>query len=62
MLVLSQKPGDTLSIGNDVKIKIVRIGPGAVRIGIEAPASMDIVRDGAKKDKNGKRTSKGVAK
>ncbi len=45
MLVLSRKPGERIMIGDDIAITIVRIGPNAVRIGIEAPRDMNIVRE-----------------
>lgn len=45
MLVLSRKVGEKLLIGSDVVITIVRIGDSHVRIGIEAPKSLNIVRD-----------------
>lgn len=45
MLVLSRKAGERILIGDDVAITIVRIGPNSVRIGIEAPKSMNIVRE-----------------
>jgi carbon storage regulator len=45
MLVLSRKPGERIMIGDDVKITIVRIGPNTVRVGIEAPRDMNIVRE-----------------
>lgn len=45
MLVLSRKPGERLLIGNDVVITVVRIGPNAVRLGIDAPGDMNIVRE-----------------
>lgn len=44
MLVLSRKPGEKIQIGPDIEITIVRIGPNTVRIGIEAPRGMNIVR------------------
>ena len=44
MLVLSRKAGERILIGDDVAITVVRIGPNSVRIGIEAPKSMNIVR------------------
>lgn len=44
MLVLSRKNGEQLLIGDDIVITIVRIGQGAVRIGVDAPDSMNIVR------------------
>ena len=45
MLVLSRKPGEKIQIGDNVTVTIVRIGPNTVRIGIEAPRNMNIVRD-----------------
>ena len=45
MLVLSRKPGEKILIGEDVTVTIVRIGPNTVRIGIEAPRTMNIVRE-----------------
>jgi carbon storage regulator len=45
MLVLSRKPGEKILIGDDVTVTIVRIGPNTVRIGIEAPRTMNIVRE-----------------
>ena len=45
MLVLSRKPGEKILIGDNVSVTIVRIGPNTVRIGIEAPRDMNIVRE-----------------
>ena len=45
MLVLSRRTGERILIGDDVAITVVRIGPNSVRIGIEAPRSMNIVRE-----------------
>ena len=45
MLVLSRKPGERILIGNDVTVTIVRIGPNNVRLGIEAPRELNIVRE-----------------
>lgn len=45
MLVLSRKPGERILIGDDVTVTIVRIGPNNVRIGIDAPRDMNIVRE-----------------
>jgi carbon storage regulator len=44
MLVLTRKVDERIHIGDDVTITIVRIGPGCVRIGVEAPPHMDILR------------------
>jgi carbon storage regulator len=45
MLVLSRKPGERILVGNDVKITVIRIGPNSVRIGIDAPGHLNIVRE-----------------
>ena len=45
MLVLSRKPGERILIGSDIAVTIVRIGPNNVRVGIEAPRSMNVVRE-----------------
>ena len=45
MLVLSRKPGERILIGDEVSVTIVRIGPNTVRLGIDAPRSMNIVRE-----------------
>lgn len=45
MLVLSRKAGERILIGDDVVINIVRIGPNTVKIGIDAPKSVSIVRE-----------------
>ncbi|MDP7275037.1 MAG: carbon storage regulator [Planctomycetaceae bacterium] len=45
MLVLSRKPGERVMIGEDVVVTIVRIGPNSVRLGIDAPREMNIVRE-----------------
>lgn len=44
MLVLSRKPGQKILIGDNIVLTIVRIGPNTVRIGIDAPKEMAIVR------------------
>jgi len=45
MLVLSRKPGERILIGDNVAVTIVRIGPNTVRLGIEAPRNMNVVRE-----------------
>ena len=44
MLVLSRKPGEQILIGDQVKITVVRIGPNTVRIGIDAPGDLRVIR------------------
>ena len=45
MLVLSRKVGERIVVGDKVTITIVRMGQGSVRIGIDAPGDMAIVRE-----------------
>ncbi len=44
MLVLSRKAGEQLLIGDSIVITVVRISSHDVRIGIKAPADVDVVR------------------
>jgi len=44
MLVLSRKLGEQLIIGDSVVVTVVRVGLDEVRIGIEAPREVDVVR------------------
>jgi carbon storage regulator len=45
MLVLSRKVGEKILIGDYIAVTVVRIAPGVVRIGVEAPDDMPIVRE-----------------
>jgi len=45
MLVLSRKVGEKLLIGKDISITVVRIVGGGVRLGIDAPQEMVVVRE-----------------
>ncbi|MEA4880161.1 MAG: carbon storage regulator CsrA [Synergistaceae bacterium] len=44
MLVLSRKPGETILIGDDIEISIVEVRGDTVRIGINAPRNITILR------------------
>lgn len=45
MLVLTRKPGQSLYIGDEIKITLHGIRGNQVRIGIEAPSSVKIYRE-----------------
>lgn len=45
MLVLSRKVGERILIGDHIAVTVVRVGQGSVRIGIEAPDDLTVVRD-----------------
>ena len=44
MLVLTRKVGEGIIIGDDIKLTIVEINGGAIRIGIDAPRDKKIHR------------------
>ena len=44
MLVLSRRRNETINIGSDIKITVKRVRGGEVRLGIEAPKDVRIVR------------------
>ncbi len=45
MLVLSRKTGERIMIGDKIAITVVRISQGTVRIGIDAPRDLSVVRE-----------------
>ena len=45
MLVLSRKIGERILIGDKIAITVVKIGHGGVRIGVEAPPELAVVRE-----------------
>lgn len=45
MLVLSRKQLDAIIIGDDIKITVVRIDRNQVRLGIEAPPHIPVLRE-----------------
>lgn len=45
LLVLSRRIGERIQIGVDVWLTILEIGPDVVRLGIEAPQSVRIMRE-----------------
>jgi carbon storage regulator len=48
MLVLSRKVGEKILIGDQIAVTVVRVAHGIVRIGVEAPNDMPIVREEVK--------------
>lgn len=45
MLVLSRKVGERILIGDQVAITVVRINATTVRLGIDAPSKLVVVRE-----------------
>ena len=44
MLVLTRKRAEMIRIGDDVVIKVIKTGNGSVKLGIEAPAHVRVLR------------------
>jgi carbon storage regulator len=44
MLVLSRRAGERIQIGDSIVVTVVRVGPQEVRLGIDAPHEVEIVR------------------
>ncbi len=45
MLILTRKIGESIIIDDEIRVKIVDIQGGQVRVGIEAPSVIDIYRE-----------------
>ena len=45
MLVLTRKVNEEIVIGDNIRIKVVDIGAGRIRLGISAPRDVTVLRD-----------------
>jgi carbon storage regulator len=45
VLVVSRKVGERILIGEKIAITVVKVGSSGVRIGIEAPKEMAVIRE-----------------
>ncbi|MBF0280158.1 MAG: carbon storage regulator CsrA [SAR324 cluster bacterium] len=45
MLILTRKPSESITIGDDIKIQVIEIKGKQVRLGIEAPKNYVIHRE-----------------
>lgn len=45
MLVLTRKVNEEILIGDNIRIKVVDIGAGRIRLGISAPRDVTVLRD-----------------
>ncbi len=50
MLILSRKLEDEIYLGSDISIKVVEINKGIVKLGIDAPKEVSILRGELKKE------------
>ncbi|WP_101757487.1 carbon storage regulator CsrA [Oceanicoccus sp. KOV_DT_Chl] len=45
MLILTRRIGETLRVGDEVKVTVLELQGNQVRIGIEAPRSVEVHRE-----------------
>ncbi len=45
MLILQRKEGESLLIGEDIKVSVLSVEAGRVRLAIQAPRDVPILRD-----------------
>ena len=45
MLVLARKEGESIMIGDDIKLKVISIDKNSVKLGIDAPNEVTILRE-----------------
>lgn len=44
MLVLTRKPAEMIKIGDNIVVKVIKTARGTVKIGIEAPDDVRVIR------------------
>jgi carbon storage regulator len=52
MLVLTRKPNESVQIGDDITVTIIRDRGNQIQLGIDAPKNVSIHRDNMTKDAN----------
>jgi carbon storage regulator len=45
MLILSRKPGESVIIGNSIRVIVLEVSPGAVRLGFDASPDVSVYRE-----------------
>ncbi len=45
MLILSRKDGESISLGDDIVVKVIESSRGVVKLGFEAPEDVMILRN-----------------
>ena len=50
MLILTRRIGETLFLGDDITVKVVGINGNQIRLGIEAPLGVRVMRSELLKD------------
>jgi carbon storage regulator len=44
MLVLTRKPGEDIVIGQNITVRVIAAGTSKVKIGVDAPRNVDVIR------------------
>ena len=45
MLILSRRPGESVTLGDDIVVTVVSVNGNQVRLGINAPRELRVLRD-----------------
>lgn len=45
MLIITRKVGESVVIGNEIRVKVLDLTQGSVRLGFDAPSDVSIYRD-----------------
>ena len=45
MLIITRRTGERIMVGDDVVVHVLDVGGGSVRIGIEAPRDVTVLRE-----------------
>jgi carbon storage regulator len=45
MLILTRRVGETITIGNDITVKVLNISGNQIRLGIKAPSDVAVHRE-----------------
>ena len=45
MLILSRRPGESVTLGDDIVVTVVSVNGNQVRLGINAPREVRVLRD-----------------
>jgi carbon storage regulator len=44
ILSLTRRPGESIRIGDNIEVTVVRVSPTVVKVGIETPSGIKVVR------------------
>jgi carbon storage regulator len=62
MLILTLKEGETLYVGDEIKVRILKLHSSRVKIGIDAPTDVSLGRAKSHQDNGERRIYSGLEK